>query len=291
MSTKIYDAFKVKDPRQLWPILWQIRDVARAEAQNALRDHYWKLVRSMEPTAEQRKDQGDRSEAIFRLRLARDLVRDAFKENSTSALKDTYALKMSVAVYPYKGNYYLRLFYDHSSVFGKVLDFVKDMSGLQDFHYQNQTDRPEEISARDWLNRKNTWYGLAALHKDIGNHVVLVITDWESFYHVDPWVDMVKEWRENPPAIPTRIEYWASELEKLKSVKRVTHTRNKIQVFPSRGHIILKGKRWYSVINKGRKPHKSLNHAADYLYFRHLPEDTQRMVETLMERNRGSVKV
>ena len=39
----------------------------------------------------------------------------------------------------------------------ELKDF-RDKYDIQDYHYQNQTDKPEEISDEDWNKRKDDWY-------------------------------------------------------------------------------------------------------------------------------------
>lgn len=58
----------------------------------------------------------------------------------------------SIYVIPYKdGNIYGGLFCDNVN-YKKYIDPY-----IEDFHYQGQTDRPEEITEEEWENRRNIW--------------------------------------------------------------------------------------------------------------------------------------
>ncbi len=39
----------------------------------------------------------------------------------------------------------------------ELCEEIMKIEGIVDFHYQNQTDRPEEISEEDWEHRKEVW--------------------------------------------------------------------------------------------------------------------------------------
>lgn len=302
MSMKVYNAFRVKDPdpKKLWPLLWKIRNKAEALVVAALKAHYWDLVRKMDTETkeylEARGKLADTREASFRLAHARDNVRKAYKENSTSAQRDRYSLDVTVAVYPYRGEVYLRTFVESISIVGHVLDFVPKMRELEDYHYQNQTDRPEEVSAKDWRQRRRVWDGITSAYQDIGSHVALEVFSWGSFYRLDPWLNMATEWSANQPELPIREEVWAEELRKLKALEGVEITAREGRIRGGKRFSVFKeidGK-WTSIIDAKARRHKTLNRAADHVWFKHQPAETQeyvnRMIAEAKERRRAAKK-
>lgn len=58
----------------------------------------------------------------------------------------------SICVIPYKdGNIYGGLFCDNVNYKKYIEPYAEE------FHYQDQTDRPEEITEEEWENRRNIW--------------------------------------------------------------------------------------------------------------------------------------
>ena len=58
----------------------------------------------------------------------------------------------SAVVYIHKNNIYVQFFGLDS-----IPNFDRWLRGFSDFHYQNQTDRPPEISDEDWAARRKVW--------------------------------------------------------------------------------------------------------------------------------------
>jgi len=288
VSTKIYNAFRVKDRKaqNLWPLLWKIQDQAEANIRVAFREHYLELVRQMDPASPEYQESWAKTpemeELPFRIRYARDLIRAGFKKNSTEMARDTYSLDVAVAVYPYRGRTYLRTFTESSSVVGKCLDFVHELPELEDFHYQNQVDRPEEVSDKDWAARRRVWDGITE-YQDIGRHVTLEILSYNTLWKLDPVYDLSREWRVNPPKLPSREELWAETLTKLESLKGVEIQVSKGLIQAPERFSISEGWGEWIVLYKGQTlKYPTLNQAADYVHFEHLPESTKEMVRHLM---------
>jgi len=66
-----------------------------------------------------------------------------------------YDFHYKVIVMPYKKDVFIKLItkgHDYSDLFEKA--------GCEDYHYQNQTDRPEDVPSKDWNKRKKLWDNL-----------------------------------------------------------------------------------------------------------------------------------
>ncbi len=288
MSTKIYNAFLVKDgkPQHLWPLLWKIQDQAEANIRNAFREHYLELVRQMDPDSPEYQAARAKTtiveEVPFRIRYARDSIREGFKKNTTESVRDTYSLDVVVAVYPYRGRTYLRTFAESCSVVGECLDFVREMPELEDFHYQNQTDPPDDVSAKDWAKRRRVWDGITK-YQDVGRYVTLEILNYNKLWKMDPIYDLAREWRADPPKLPSREELWAEALGKLDSLKGVEiQFRKGLIRAPKRFSIVKTRENWVVTYQNQKFLYPTLNQAADYVHFEHLPESTKSMVRHLM---------
>jgi hypothetical protein len=283
VSTKIYNAFRVKKSVDFWSFLWRVRDTARENVKVALKAHYHDLVNRTStdsPEYKAARAKSDAPEHSVRLSLARDLVRKGFRENVTRLERDTYSLEVSIAVYPHKGRYYLRTFCEPCSVVGTVLDFVEQLPELEEYHYQNQTDRPEEVSPRDWSERKRVWNEIVETDNGVGSHVALDILSWSGFYLIDPWLDLAREWHDNPPTLPNRGEVWAGDLRALKALRNEKVTVEPGTIQSSKFRIARQEDGSWLVNLKHFKPRKfpTLDRAADRVWFEFQPESTKEWV-------------
>jgi hypothetical protein len=288
MSTKVYNAFKVKDPANLWRLIDKIFHKGRANVDKTLREHYLQKVRHMDPSDKEyieAWEKSDSSEANFRLYRVHDKLRSRYKENTVRLEWDTYSLDCTVCIYPYRDQFYLRTFCEGGSIFRNVLDFVKKLPELEDFHYQNQSDRPDDIPAKDWANRRRVWDGISKKNHDIGVHLDLEICSWGCFHLIDPWIHLAKEWVANPPVLPSREEVWAEILRKnVPAFTKVTFEDGYIVAQPGNVEIRkgINAKFWVTYIEGKQKKHKDLNRAADYVSFEHQSESTKSVVRSLM---------
>jgi hypothetical protein len=293
MSMKVYNAFRLKRSVDLWSFLWALRDTAQANIRSALKTHYVDLVQQMDSDdpsyQEARAKDPERPEWSFRLYRAHNLVINSYKENSTKPNRDTYSLDVTVAVYPHNGRYYLRTFCESVSVVGTVLDFVEQLPELEDYHYQNQSDRPDEVSAREWAQRRDTWNAIVDNNQNIGNHVTLDVFDWTGFHLADPWRDLAKEWQDRPPTLQSREEYWVNEFKSLKSLRNdpITFTPGAAIQGPKFLIIREEDGGWLMTL-KNRKPRRyaSLNRAADRVSFEFQPESIKRWARQTMKESK-----
>jgi hypothetical protein len=87
----------------------------------------------------------------------RDHKKKTFEEIKEFHFKDYYKESfinygLTVLLYPYKDATYMMFF---GQV--KFLEKFKNKLKLKDFHYQDQTDKPKNISEKNWENRIKIW--------------------------------------------------------------------------------------------------------------------------------------
>lgn len=89
------------------------------------------------------------------------VIANIIREISQKNLNNELNVQASVMVYVRKKQIYIQFF----AVDREVLEMVVDTDPrFQDFHYQNQTDRPDKVSAREWNHRKKVWDALTDEH-------------------------------------------------------------------------------------------------------------------------------
>jgi len=67
---------------------------------------------------------------------------------------------------------------------------MNEMEELEDFHYQNHTDRPDNISEEDWDGRYRVWSELTENWRLV---LVLPICNTKCFYQIDPWMELSRK--------------------------------------------------------------------------------------------------
>ena len=81
--------------------------------------------------------------------LEKDLLLDHIKNDSYQGLNSPFNVLSSSVVYINQGKFYVQ-FFDVDSKF-------LDSKNLKDFHYQNQVDKPEDITDCQWEKRRKIW--------------------------------------------------------------------------------------------------------------------------------------
>lgn len=72
--------------------------------------------------------------------------------NNSKDCDASYNFIFEIMIIPYRKNIYIKIFTQQTDLCNLLEEY-----GFKDFHYQNQTDRPEEISGREWAKRDVIW--------------------------------------------------------------------------------------------------------------------------------------
>jgi len=287
MSTKIYDAYKIKRKVDLWPVLWDIRDKAEANVVKKLKELYWEVMLHLNTESEeyQKKLASTKyPEWSVRLDMAREKIREEIQKNVTSRERDTFDISVSISVYPHETGFYLRAFCDQVSCLGGSLDFLYDHPKLRDFHYQNSCDRPDRVSAREWRQREKIWDEIIGEGLYMKNRVELNICDWEAFQRrLDPWLDLAKKYHKKPPVFPIKEEVLARKLRKIEAVSDVRAERGLIVA--NHGKVTIKKGRskWASLVEGKTKHHPSVENAVEWVRYQLLPPESKAIIDRMLK--------
>lgn len=160
MSTKIWTAFRTKPGVDVWQLIPGIRRHAEKNIKARLVSLYQDLITSWKTDSSRRQY----AESIIGRPIseeptpvdASDVAHVLYTKQRSSSIRDAFDLDVSVSVRR-AGRRYLLIPYPGSGIFCDCLTFLNLLRELEDFHYQNQTDRPETITARQWAERRRTW--------------------------------------------------------------------------------------------------------------------------------------
>lgn len=277
MSTKIFNAFRVRSDADVWDVLKGIYDQAEENVRQRLRTFYRERMDELDPESQpyraaRRKDPA-RSEASLRLSLVEDDVREKFIESATSMRRSEYDLEVSLALTKHQTGFYLRAFCDHISCLGGALDFLQTHADLEDFHYQNQVDRPDAVSEQAWEERGRIWNEMADVAGFFRYQLIVEISSWAKFWRLNPWLGLVEEFHLNAPTFPPREEILARSLRALSAIESVTAEPGSIIVKTATATITIeksskKAQRgqWLTRMDGKLKRHATLQRALDRVY-------------------------
>jgi hypothetical protein len=222
--------------------------------------------------AERAKDPS-RSEASIRLSLVDATLHEKFKASATSMQRSEYDLEVELALTQHRTGFYLRAFCDQVSCLRGSLDFLETHPELEDFHYQNQADRPSEVSEEAWDERAEIWNGMTDQAGFFRYQLIVEVSSWSRFWRLNPWLDLAQEFHRNPPTFPPREEILARPLRALSAVESVTAEPGLITVKTATSTSIIErsGKRsqrgqWLTRLDGKLKRHATLERAIGRVY-------------------------
>jgi hypothetical protein len=293
VSTKIFNAFKIRDRDRVWLVLEDIRERGERAVVDRLQQYYRSFVDNVDPEDEKYKAERARDterirdaypEYATRLNIAQMALREGFRKSVTSMQRDFYDPDVSVALTWHATGFYLRAFCDNASLLGGSLDFLKTHPDLEDFHYQNQVDPPDDIEPEDFAARGRTWDEMSVPPGGgtLKNQLILEISSWSVFWRLDPWLDIYQEYHANPPTFPIREELFARRLRQLQAIVEVTASPCRLTGITDDGTAltIVKGRRvWTSRVGDHVEKHVSIEHATNWVEYLHLPDFLRRQVD------------
>lgn len=202
MSTKIWTAYRLKKGHDLWAVLRDIRLKTELRCRKQLEQVYAGLLEYWESSPADKlaasialygEESGAKQAAEkWGLLTARDVVFRNYMKQLGQMDKNQYDLNVALVVRQYKARFYL-VPYPGSGFLGRTLEWLKRHPALEDFHYQDQTDKSAKVSDRAWRQRGEVW---DAMLNDApggantsGDRVVLeIVGGLDSFARVDPWM-------------------------------------------------------------------------------------------------------
>lgn len=161
MSTKIYNAYRFKGTAaQLMPFLKAVREDIEDDTVSFYREHRDESVET----------------SAYKLAML-------FKE-AADKMAFEFNVSSSVMVFFHDGEIYLQFYYPgHWGRSNKRYPDTVWSEWIEDFHYQNQSDQPEDVPESDWERRRRVWdeilgdYGIpsrAGLMYEMNNPLIVV---------------------------------------------------------------------------------------------------------------------
>lgn len=200
MSTKIWTAWRLTRGRDLWPLVPVIRARAEREVRRTLIKAYvgllgeWRNSPAFHAACEKEYAAAWAFRAPHRKEPMKlglgptdvsDFVRAMYRAQLCQDERNTYDLTVQIVARKSRRGWLL-IPYPGSGILQSTLRFLARMPELEDYHYQNSTDGPEEVSARAWRERRDTWSPLIADSSFRDKLVIDILSSADSMVHLDP---------------------------------------------------------------------------------------------------------
>lgn len=192
MSIKVWTAYRLIHPSDLWDVLHDIRVTGQRNAKIELTKLYQTYLDRTWELPEITEEEWGKLTAYDRLFLTRKFVASQYKEQVTNPFRDLFDFNAWVGVRCFQN--VTCLIPRSDSYFKNVFDFMQEDRRLADWHYQDQTDRDVSVSTEEW-NKRRKFYEDIEIADRWQDKVILPICDWDHFPEVDPFFDMADKLR------------------------------------------------------------------------------------------------
>lgn len=199
MSTKVYTAYKIRRSSNFWPVVHDTIINGRKSVKKILLNIYKNMISNTDIESEDYKKEFEKHlslnkntnlvEALTKIEVVHNKLTKEYKNAHDSIYRSEYNFDVSVAFYPYKGDVYIRPFCD--MLMSKSLDFLNDDKRIREFRYWNNTDRPDDITDRQWNERAKVWDGIFKEY-DIWDMVSTDICTYDMFYKLSPRLELLE---------------------------------------------------------------------------------------------------
>jgi hypothetical protein len=192
MSTKINEAYKLKRPQDLWKVSHFFYKKGTEKIKEHIEYIFISVVNRIDETSddykktykeildsEYIKSKGNKyKKFVAKTKIADKLIIEGYKEVSNKKMFDEFNFDCSITFREYNGGIYIIPYHC-----GNVLSFLKKNRNLFDFHYQNQTDRPNYISYKEWNHRREVW---DEIFKNWNDMLVMEICSLDKYWLLNP---------------------------------------------------------------------------------------------------------
>jgi hypothetical protein len=140
-------------------------------------------------------------------------MNEGYKKSSVSIERSFFDFDVNVAFREYKGRVYLIPYCDLTM--REVLDFLDEDPRIEEFGYQNQTDRPERFTPQEWAARSRVWHALTK-EPTWYEFALVEVSSYGKFWRLNPWWDLaesgkIRNWGKTPPSVSNTIRQKVKE--------------------------------------------------------------------------------
>ena len=171
MSTKIYDAFRINIKADIKEIINKMREIAINTIANDAEYLYMAHAVTSVMALEESENNKNAAAALEEIQknefglFTEMWMLDKIKQAETSREKNVLDCSLT-AVATFDSDFWYIKFFSNSGFSNKILNkIIEEIKELEDFHYQNQSDPPEEIPEEEYNKRGQKWEELLPDYK------------------------------------------------------------------------------------------------------------------------------
>ena len=159
MSTKIYNAYRINKNKDIKDIIKKMREIAIYNMSN--NKDYFYLAHAISSAMAFKENQNELAKEVckeiekneFGI-LSEMWMIDKIKNSKAKDILDCGLM----AVATFDDEYWYLKFFSGSKFMDKILNTIEiEIKELEDYHYQNQSDPPEDIEYEEYLKRGKKW--------------------------------------------------------------------------------------------------------------------------------------
>jgi hypothetical protein len=182
MSTKVFNAYRLKEDVDLWDFIHDVRIKASKIIDERLREFFLKVREHPEYLGIEKENPD--------LMDIDDALCDKYRQQLVRSDNNPYNLDVCITIRRFEDRYYLMAFSYRCAVFGDVLEFLREDDRLDNYEYWNNTDQPDDISDEEWNERKRCW---DEMDKNWLDYLSLDIMRYSGYWQLSPWHEMARE--------------------------------------------------------------------------------------------------
>lgn len=205
MSTKIWRAYRLKKSRDLWPFVAETRRLGTERVRAKLTEIFLEFMDGVDVDSTLYKkaiEESSGKDRVARASIVNKILTRGYRISSGSFQRSYFDFNVSIGIREYKGKFYLIPYCDNA--LHKTLDFLDGDPRLEDYHYQNQTDKPDHIQMQDWRVRGRVW---DQIFKDWDSCLTLDICHFDMYSRINPYMDVLDSlYRKDSPKTGTVAE-------------------------------------------------------------------------------------
>jgi hypothetical protein len=189
VSIKVYNAYRLSKRIGLGDFIREIQPKATESAHRILRRDVWNygeavlrtesFAADLEKRLTAQKIEREEAIRIMKHQHGTDRMLAEYRESTEERRRSAFNYDAGLTFRWLNGYWYMQVF--AQDAMRGIFDFVIENPRVVDYHYQNSTDRPEEVTARDWRQRKKVWDTLYAGPCGRMTFLELTVMNFEEF--------------------------------------------------------------------------------------------------------------
>lgn len=196
MSTKIYAAYKLKNPLKFTDVVDDLYKIAIKKWEKRIIDLLHEAMKDVKDDNEDylksREQYYNQSEEFCKAEVACDFVQNGYRAQKNSPYRDLFDFDAWITFYWYDGEIYLIPRCDMAM--RDLFNFLMRHRELQDFRYWNNTDKPSHIRVKEWKHRQDIWDLIFPYSGEIPPNLRLGICEPDYFWRIFPHLKFLRKY-------------------------------------------------------------------------------------------------